>query len=212
MVRTGTKPIAKPALVVGVAGIMGSGKSTVARVFEDEGAKLIDADIVGRELLGEEKIREEIVGAFGRRVIKPGGEIDTAKLGRLAFRAPESARELDRITRKELIARLRSRIGALKASADVVVVDAALLPEWHPREWIDLLVVVDSDEESAIRRAASDPRFRATDVRARMKHQFSRKDKAREADVIIPNFGSLEDLKERARTVFRTLLDVAGKE
>jgi dephospho-CoA kinase len=91
-------------------------------------------------------------------------------------------------------------------------VDAALLPEWNPKDWIDILVVVDSDEESALKRACSEPRFKPENVRARMKHQLSRREKSREADVIIPNFGSLEDLKQRARMVFRTLQDLTGKE
>jgi dephospho-CoA kinase len=210
--RTGTKPIEKPALVVGVAGIMGSGKSTVAGVFEDLGAKRIDADLVGREMLKDSKIKREIVDAFGRHVVKRNGEIDTVRLGRAAFSSAESARVLDRITRKELISRLKSQVRDLSCSADVVVVDAALLPEWNPKDWIDVLVVVDSDEQSALLRASSGARFKPANVRARMKHQLSRKGKTREADIIIPNFGSLEELKQKARAVFRTLLDVAGKE
>ena len=212
MAKTGSKPIDKPALVVGVAGIMGSGKSTVARVFEDLGAGRIDADLLGREMLRDERIRDEIVDMFGRRVVKANGEIDTLKLGRAAFKNPESAKNLDRITREALINRIRSKIRDLSGSRDVVVVDAALLPEWKPEEWIDILVVVDSDEESAVRRAAREARFTRANVRARMEHQLSRREKSREADVIIPNYGSLESLKDRARKVYRTLLDSTRKE
>ena len=212
MVRTGSKPIDRPVLVVGVAGIMGSGKSTVARVFEDLGAGRVDADLLGREMLKDERIRDEIVDKFGRRVIKTNGEIDTLKLGRAAFKNPESARHLDRITREALIKRIRSRINDLSASRDVVVVDAALLPEWKPEDWIDILVVVDSDEESAVRRAAREARFTRANVRARMEHQLSRREKSKEADVIIPNYGSLEELKDKARKVYRTLLDSTRKE
>jgi len=210
--RIGSKPIDKPALVMGVAGIMGSGKSTVARVFEDLGAGRIDADLLGREMLRDERIRDEIVDKFGRGIVKANGEIDTLKLGRAAFRNSESARSLDRITREALINRIRLRIHNLSGSRDAVVVDAALLPEWKPEDWIDILVVVDSDEESAVRRAAREARFTRANVRARMKHQLSRREKSREADVIIPNYGSLEELKDRARKVYRTLLDSMRKE
>jgi len=210
--RIGSKPIDKPALVMGVAGIMGSGKSTVARVFEDLGAGRIDADLLGREMLRDERIRDEIVDKFGRGIVKANGEIDTLKLGRAAFRNSESARSLDRITREALINRIRLRIHNLSGSRDAVVVDAALLPEWKPEDWIDILVVVDSDEESAVRRAAREARFTRANVRARMKHQLSRREKSREADVIIPNYGSLEELKDSARKVYRTLLDSMRKE
>jgi dephospho-CoA kinase len=210
--RTGSKPTEKPRLVVGVAGIMGSGKSTVARVFEDLGAGRIDADLLGREMLKDERIKGEIVDKFGRRVTKANGEIDTLKLGRAAFRSPESAKDLDRITRQALIGRIKAQIRDLAGRQDVVVVDAALLPEWKPEDWIDILVVVDSDEESAVRRAALDARFTRANVRARMKHQLSRKGKSKEADVIIPNYGSLQELRDRARKVYRTLLDSTRKE
>ena len=212
MAETGSKPIEEPALVVGVAGIMGSGKSTVARVFENLGAGRIDADLVGKEMLKDGRIRERIIDEFGRRIVTPDGGIDTLKLGRAAFRNPETARALDRITREALIERIKSRIKVMSESKDVVVVDAALLPEWKPEDWIDILVVVDSDEESALRRAAGDARFTRANVKARMKHQLSRKQKSREADVIIPNYGSLEELKDRARKVYRKLLDSMRKE
>jgi dephospho-CoA kinase len=210
--RTGSKPIDKPTLVVGVAGIMGAGKSTVARVFENLGAERIDADLLGREMLKDREIRREIVDKFGRRVTGSDGEIDALKLGKAAFRSRESAKDLDRITRQALIDRIKSRIRDVSRSRDVVVVDAALLPEWKPEDWIDILVVVDSDEESAARRAAREARFTRANVRARMKHQLSRRAKSREADVIIPNYGSLEDLKDRARRVYRTLFETTGKE
>jgi dephospho-CoA kinase len=210
--RTGSKPIDKATLVVGVAGIMGSGKSTVARVFEAMGAGRIDADLLGREMLKDEHIKGEILDRFGRKVMRPDGEIDTLKLGRAAFRDPEAARDLDRITREALIARIKSRIREMSVCRDVVVVDAALLPEWKPEDWIDILVVVDSDEESAVRRAAREARFTRANVRARMKHQLSRREKSREADVIIPNYGGLEELKDRARKVYLTLLDSTRKE
>lgn len=198
-------------MVVGVAGIMGAGKTTVAQVFEELGAARIDADTVGKGLLKDRQIRQAVVEAFGEGITTRGGDIDNAKLGAAAFADTESALTLDKLTRDTLIARIRTMIEDLKESASVVVVDAALLPEWDSRSWIDVLVVVDSDEEKAIERSCCDPRFDAPSVRARMKHQFSRKEKTREADVIIPNYGTLEELKDRARKVFWTLVQISGK-
>jgi dephospho-CoA kinase len=212
MAGAGTKPTDKRILVVGVAGIMGAGKSTVARVFEEEGAKRIDADRLGRELLTRGKIKDEIVKVFGRGVLTRQGGIDTAKLARVAFRDAESVAELDRITRAALIDRIKGRIEKLGREGGVVVVDAALLPEWDSTEWIDVLVVVDSDEKSAVGRASAAARFEPAGVRARMKHQMPRRAKSMKADIIIPNFGSLEDLRQKARIVFRKLQGAAGKE
>jgi dephospho-CoA kinase len=86
------------------------------------------------------------------------------------------------------------------------------LPEWEPKAWIDVLVVVDAGEDDAVNRSCTDSRFKPANVRARMKNQFSRRKKAECADIIIPNFGSVKDLQERARKIFWTLVGISGKE
>jgi dephospho-CoA kinase len=205
------KPTKKP-LVVGVTGIMGAGKTTVAKVFEEMGAVLIDADAMGKAMLGEPEIRGALVTAFGAGITGAGGRIDGAKLGRAAFASGASARKLDALTREPLIARIRARIEEVRESADVIVVDAALLPEWKAGAWLDVLVVVDAEEGRARERLAAGSRFSDADVRARMQHQISRAEKAGAADIVIPNHGSLEDLRARARAVYGALLagDGAG--
>ncbi|HVP56999.1 MAG TPA: dephospho-CoA kinase [bacterium] len=204
------KPIKQP-LVVGIAGIMGSGKSTVAGVFEALGAKRVDADQLGKAMLREPAVKAAVIEAFGSGVTDAGGEIDTVKLGKLAFASPDNARRLDRVTREPLISRIKARVEELAPTSEVIVVDAALLPEWNAKPWLDVLLVVDSEEEHAVARLEANPRFKHVDVRARMKHQFERSRKTAAADMVIPNYGSLEDLKARARAIFRTLGDMRDK-
>lgn len=201
----------KSTLVVGIAGIMGAGKSTVAKVFGELGADLIDADAIGKDLLDSPDMKAAITEAFGKGVKGAGDEIDTSKLGRVAFRDAESARKLSRLTQEPLIASIKSKIDEMKASADMIVVDAALLPEWDSKGWVDILIVVDSCEDASVSRSCSDKRFKPANVRKRMKHQFSRRQKTRRADIIVPNYGSLDQLRERARKIFWTLMEIAGK-
>jgi len=204
------RPTKQP-LVVGIAGIMGSGKSTVAGVFEELGAKRVDADEMGKAMLMEPELKAALIAAFGSRIADARGEIDTAKLGRLAFESPENARQLDRVTREPLVARIKSRIEELRPASEVIVVDAALLPEWNAKPWLDVLIVVDSEEERAAARLEASPRFKRVDIRSRMKHQFDRSKKTALADIVIPNYGSLEDLKARARAIFWTLVGIEDK-
>ena len=201
----------KKSIVVGISGIMGSGKSTVARTFEDLGAKLIDADEIGKDLLREAGIRSAIIEAFGNRVKDTRGAIDTTKLAAAAFKSEESVKKLNDITRDALVASIRSRIGRIADSADIIVVDAALLPEWGFKQFLDVLIVVDAREDSALHRSSRGSRFEPATVRARMDCQFSRREKAACADIIIPNYGSLEDLRERAAKVFLTLMGIVRK-
>lgn len=188
---------------------MGAGKSTVAGAFEEMGARLIDADRMGKDLLADPGLKAGIVKAFGAGVVGPDGGIDAARLGRAAFASRASARTLDRLTRKLLIEKIRARIEEMSSSAQPIVVDAALLPEWNAAPWLDVLVVVDSSEARAIQRAACG-RFSEAEARGRMGHQFSRARKAKAADVLIVNDGSLEELKEKARKVYCTLVGDSG--
>jgi len=207
--RTGTKRTDKKPLVIGVSGIMGAGKSTVARVFQRLGARLIDADALGKDLLGDRAVKADLVEAFGKAITNRKGEIDTRKLGRAAFADRKQAQTLDRLTRVRLIERIKQEIDRVKENESVIVVDAALLPEWDSSSWIDVLVVVDADEEKALERSCAGSRFDKDNVRSRMKHQMARKEKARQADVIIPNFGSAEELKDKAEKVFWTLVGIS---
>jgi dephospho-CoA kinase len=202
----------KKLLVVGIAGIMGAGKSTVARVFEELGARLIDADTMGKAMLKDCGIKDAVIAAFGDGIRDERGEIDTARLGRIAFESPENVHRLDALTREPLISRIKARIEELRASAEVIVIDAALLPEWDAKPWLDILIVVDSEEDRSAGRLGGEGRFKESDIRARMKHQFPRSKKAAYADVVVPNYGSLDDLKARARALFWTLRGIDTKE
>jgi dephospho-CoA kinase len=201
----------KQALVIGVAGVMGSGKTTVARVFEGLGASRLDADEIGKALLKDDGIKRQVVDAFGKGVLDKKGEIDPARLGASAFASAESTGTLNRLTRGPLLSRIREEIDRLRQSASVIVVDAALLPEWGSPDWVDLLLVVDSDEGACVERSCAGSRFDAPDVLARMSRQMSRREKARQADIVIPNYGTLDELRKRAEKVYLALIAIPRK-
>ncbi len=200
------------AIAVGVAGMMGAGKSTVARAFEDLGAVKVDADEVGKSLLAGGAVKRRIVEAFGEAVLAPDGQISAYRLGEAAFADCGSAIKLNDITRGPLVGEIMARVEGLRGSAEVIVVDAALLPEWGAHAWLDFLIVVDSDEEDCVRRMVETSRFDEDTVRARMACQLSREDKKLYADLVILNDGSEQDLVEKARRAFEKVLDLQRKE
>jgi dephospho-CoA kinase len=199
------KPTSK-SIVIGVTGIMGAGKSTVARVFGELGAAVIDADALGKQMLKEGPIKDGVVAAFGGGVLDAHGEIDPARLGKIAFASSENARNLDALTREALVSRIKARIKELRGASHVIVVDAALLPEWQAKSWLDVMVVVDAEEGRSVERLTAKARFAEADVRARMGHQLTRAEKSSRADVVIPNHGTLAELEARAREVFHALV------
>jgi len=195
-------------LVVGISGIMGSGKTTVARVFERHGAVRIDADAIGKQLLNNPEIKASLVRTFGRSILRRGG-IEPRRLASVAFATRRATAKLNSITHPHLITRLKAEVERAMRLSPMIVVDAALLPEWNLTSVLDLLVVVDTPEEAAIRRSCRARAFRRDQVIARMRNQLSRSGKIRRADVVIPNFGSLEDLVTRASRLFWHLVEFA---
>ena len=82
-------------LVLGLTGSIGSGKSTVAKIFQELGAEIIDADKVGHSLLEKKEVRESIVKNFGSSVLDKEGKIERRKLGSIVFRDKERLKKLD---------------------------------------------------------------------------------------------------------------------
>jgi len=116
----------------GLTGGVASGKSTVARVLEGLGARIIDADRVGHELLRRpHPAYQEVVRRFGSEILDPTGEIDRKRLGAVVFADPTKLRDLNAILHPPIIARVEELAAQHHARnpGAVVVVDAALLFE-----------------------------------------------------------------------------------
>src|SRR5262245_40039116 len=100
--------------IVGLLGGIGSGKSTVAEMFRQLGAAVLDADKTGHEVLRQPAIRAAIGGRWGQAVIGPDGEIDRKALAKIVFapppEGPRELAELERITHPEIRNRLKTKV------------------------------------------------------------------------------------------------------
>jgi len=146
-------------LVVGIAGGVASGKSLVARCFQSFGAKVLDADRVGHEVLGDAKVIDEIVSKFGEIVLQKG-KIDRRALGRIVFDpTSEGARSLkclEEITHPEIGFRIRRELLTLKSESEfpAVVLDAPVMFKANWDSMCDKIVFVHTDIESRRERAS----------------------------------------------------------
>ena len=181
------------ALVGGVA----SGKSAVARAFEKRGARVIDADAVGHEVLGEAAIKRELAGAFGPGILLASGEVERAVLAKAVFGDAEKVKRLNAITHPRIRALNKQRLAAAMKEKGLaaVVLDVSLLLESGAYEGAyDRLVFVDADEHSREKRAQQARGWKKGEVRRRQKHQMPLDEKQKRAAVVIDNNGTLEDL------------------
>lgn len=193
-------------VLVGIAGGVATGKTTVGKLFEEQGANLIEADGIGWLLLEDQEIKERLIGAFGKDILNFEGEVERKKLGRIVFSSPEARETLNSIVHPVLLQRLREKIGELKKAGfeGVVAVVAALIPEWEIKDWFDELIVVTCPEKVALERLMKQG-FTEREARDRVGSQLPVEEKVKEADFIIENNGDLAKLTEEARKVWEEI-------
>lgn len=159
-------------LRIGVTGLMASGKSTVARRFEDHGALRLDGDALGWEMLRAAPVVEAIAAAFGTDLIDLAGDVDRRRLGAIVFADPASMERLNAIVQPPLRELVRRRLGEASASgASAVVLDAAMLTKWHLEPELDGVVEVIAPEPTRIARLRAARGFTETEAATRVRGQ-----------------------------------------
>ena len=202
-------------MTVGVTGGIGSGKSTVCRRLQEEGAFLIEADEVGREVVVAEAVLRELVSEFGSDILDGKGWLDRAELGRRAFSDRSATDRLNRIVWPQLGRLLEEKVrnALCENSSRTVVVDAALLFEWgDPRSLCDVMVVVTASKELRMRRTMDRLGLSDEEVTDRMASQIPEESKVRAADFVIVNDGSREELERSVMDVWSKIRLIESKE
>lgn len=203
-------------LRVGLTGGIACGKSTVAGIFAELGARVVDADAIVHELYrpGEE-VYQELINCFGQEILKPNGEIDRARLATVAFDGGRVA-ELNKIVHPAVFRRQEQWIQATVAQHPnaLVIVEATLILETGGRDRFDKIVVVTCKPEQKVHRLArrtglSEAAARV-EVERRTKAQLPDEEKARRADFVIDNSGPLEATRRQVQDVFAKLKALAN--
>ncbi|GAB3344149.1 dephospho-CoA kinase [Modestobacter lapidis] len=175
-------------LRIGLTGGIGSGKSTVAALLAERGARVVDADRIAREVVapGTPGLAA-VVAEFGERVVAPDGSLDRPALAAVVFGDPAARARLDGIVHPLVRARAAEAVAAAPADA-VVVQDVPLLVETGQAGSYDLVLVVETDEEVRVRRLV-ERGLSAQDARARIASQATDEQRRAVADVVLRNDG-----------------------
>lgn len=185
--------------VVGLTGGIASGKSTVARFFEEHGVPVVDADQLAREVVapGTDALRE-IVAAFGPGVLAPDGSLDRKALGAVVFADPAARRRLEAITHPRIGAASAARIRELASSRPpYVLYEAALLVENGLHRGLAALVVVAANEATQMARLRERDGLSEQDARARVAAQAPLRRKLDAADFVIWTDTTLGETRQR---------------
>jgi len=198
-------------LRVGLTGGLACGKSTVAKMFADLGANIIDADAVAHELYrpGHE-VLQELVKHFGPEILKADGELDRAKLASLVFDGGR-VEELNKIVHPAVIRQQEQWMSALgeKDQHAVAIVEAALILEAGVKDHFDRIIVVTCTPAQKVARfeqrsGLSEDAARA-EVERRTKAQMPDEEKALHADCGIDNSGSPEATRHQVQRIYSEL-------
>jgi dephospho-CoA kinase len=199
-------------LIVGLTGGVASGKTAVSKILSEEGAYIIDADQIARELVQPHTpLWSELIRVFGKKILDQDGSMHRKKLAAIVFSDPQQRNLLNQMMHpriKEEIDRRVEGIGQKDPEA-IVVIDAALLVELGYHREMDKLIVVASTVRQQIERLKEREGASEEEARKILSSQMILDEKLKVADFVIPNEGSLEETRRMAKEVFQELKRMA---
>jgi dephospho-CoA kinase len=188
---------------LGLTGSIGMGKSTVARMFAEEGVPVFDADSAVHRLQGPEGALVDEIEAHFPGTTGSGG-VDRGALAERVLREPEALRRLESLVHPA-VAREREAFLADNAAAPLVLLDIPLLFEAGGWEQVDRIAVVSAPAEVQRERVLARPGMTAEKLEHILARQLPDEEKRARADFVIPTGGSLEETRRAVRRILACL-------
>lgn len=194
------------ARVIGLTGQSGAGKTTVSRVFSQNGFAVIDADIISREVTEKgQPCLTELSEAFGSDIINSDGTLNRKRLGSIVFSDREKLRQLNGIIYPYIIYRIISRIDELSEEGrELILLDAPTLFEANADDLCDLIISVTADESIRMSRIIARDNITTEAAKKRFESQYSEHFFVNHSDFVIINNKTPDVLAAKAE-------EVAGK-
>lgn len=194
-------------LVIGIAGGVGSGKSSVASELASRGAAILDADQIGHDLLDETEVQDQLVRRWGSHVRGPAGAIDREAVAEIVFgETAEALNELcflEELVHPRIARRLESMISELKedGEVEVVVLDAAVMFKTGWDRFCDRFLFVEAAESERIARC-QERGWTVDDFQRREANQESLELKRNRADWLVDNSGTRQRMAEQITEIW----------
>jgi len=194
----------KKQLILGLTGSFGSGKTTVARIFESFGAYVIDADELAHNCIRPQtSAYRRIIHAFGEDILKKNKIIDRRKLASIVFNNRNFLHRLNNIIHPQVTIIIKSKIKSSRSK--VIVLDAPLLLEAGLEKIVDKLIVVKISRKKQIERIRSRTSLDKPDILKRIKSQIPQNVKSRFADFVIDNNGTMQETRRQVEDIWKSL-------
>lgn len=189
----------KDKVIVGITGGIGSGKTEVCRILENEGFTVLYADQMAKDLYNKDKkLFDAVVKAMGKKILNFKDKISLSKLKKEIFSSEAKYKKLTRLVHPVVIANLKKEIK--KLDDKIVLVETALAFESGMDNDLDYVITVYSNKKNRMQRIRLRDEATYKEIETVMHYQMDEKDKIENSDFVIVNNKSLEDLE--AQTIF----------
>lgn len=200
--------------VLGIVGGLASGKSTVAGLLAERGARVVDADRIAHQALKLAPVKEALRKAFGDAIFDETGDVNHQRLAEAAFARPELVETLNSIAHPPILAEIRAQVAQLRKDQGVplIVLDAALLMETGlDRELCQALLFVDLPRSTRQARSAAKRRMSPAQFEKREQAQLPEEAKKEAADYVVSNNGSLNELERQVEKLWPQLCRIRAR-
>jgi len=191
----------------GLTGGIGCGKSTVATLFSELGARIVDTDLIAHQLTqAEGAALPEIRKEFGDVSIAPNGAMDRTKMRQLVFSDATAKKRLEAILHPMIRERAQLLAQSQSDAPYTLVVVPLLFESGRYRDWLHQVIVVDCTEQQQIDRTMQRSKLSEAEVRSIMSQQIPRNERLRLADAVITNDSQLTDLRLQVEELHSRLI------
>jgi dephospho-CoA kinase len=198
--------------VIGLTGSIGSGKSAAAKVFEELGAYVLDADILAREVVEPgTPAYNRIVELFGSGILSKNGNLDRSAIAQIVFQDPLKRKDLEAIIHpavRQLFSQKLANIAATDEKALVLAVIPLLFESSNPYPEIEAVIVVHAPDALCIERIMKRDSCSPELAEKKLASQLPQSEKIARADYTIQNDGTLAELKTRTVNFFNEIKSV----
>lgn len=193
-------------LVLGLTGNIGCGKSSVSTIFMENNIKVVDADIVARQIFDDKNLLNEVFSTFGKSIRNQDGSLNRRALGNIVFNDDEKLILLNNLTHPKIKQKILSKVEEYKNQGEkIVVIDATLLIEDDYIPYIQKLILITCRKEIQINRIIARDNCTKEEAISRINSQMSQEEKVKFADYIIDNSNSFEELQKKVLELISVL-------
>lgn len=202
-------------VIVALTGGIGSGKSTVARMFKDEGAYVIDFDYLARVVVEPDKPAwRDIIDYFGPEILSPDRTLNRSALAEIVFSDVESRKALEGLTHPRIFEESDALVKAIKRKdpSSIVIIDFPLLFELSLNKKFGKVILAYVPRAVQLKRIIKRDGLAREEAEKRLNAQISIEEKRCLSDYIINTEGGLNDTRNQVRKVAHELRELARKE